>query len=101
MESISFLNLGRSQRLIRRLADKSRSSADGDALNRILFSGPDKSGPTGKGRSDLRLRYSTDETATWRDGPLIHEGPAAYSDMVRLKADRYGILFEAGQKGKK
>lgn len=62
----------------------------------VLFSGPDESGPTGKGRSDLRIRYSTNETESWQDGPLIHEGPAAYSDMVSVGAGRIGILFEAG-----
>ena len=77
------------------------SALNGDARNLILFSGPDESGPTGKGRSDLRLRYSTDETATWHDGPLIHEGPAAYSDMVKLTTTQVGILFEAGAKGEK
>jgi len=74
---------------------------DGDDKNLILFSGPDENGPTGKGRSDLRLRYSTDETKTWRDGPLIHEGPAAYSDMALLPDGQVGILFEAGVKGSK
>jgi sialidase-1 len=78
------------------------ASADDDqTMNLILFSGPDDNGPTGKGRSDLRLRYSTDETATWHDGPLIHEGPAAYSDMVRLEPGQFGVLFEAGAKGQK
>lgn len=65
----------------------------------ILFSGPDEDGPTGKGRSDLRLRYSTDEARSWSDGPLIHEGPAAYSDMVVVSADMIGVLFEAGDAG--
>ena len=74
---------------------RAKSTVDGDDTNLILFSGPDENGPTGKGRSDLRIRYSTDEAETWRDGPLIHEGRAAYSDMIRL-ADDYGILFEAG-----
>ena len=36
----------------------------------IVFSGPDENGPSGKGRSDLRLRYSTDEAKSWKDGPL-------------------------------
>jgi sialidase-1 len=80
---------------------RAASKADGDDLDLILFSGPDENGPTGRGRSDLRLRYSTDETRTWHDGPLIHEGPAAYSDLVRLAAKTYGILFEAGEKGMK
>jgi sialidase-1 len=77
---------------------RAASILDGDALNLILFSGPDESGPTGKGRSDLRLIYSTDETASWHDGPIIHEGPAAYSDMVRLESGHFGILFESGGK---
>lgn len=76
------------------------SRLDGDDLDLILFSGPDDSGPTGKGRSDLRLRFSTDETISWRDGPLIHIGPAAYSDMIRLGTNEFGVLFEAGDKTK-
>ena len=67
----------------------------------ILFCGPDDNGPTGKGRSDLRIRWSRDEGATWRDGPLIHVGPAAYSDMVLVKADTMGVLFECGDAGQK
>lgn len=78
------------------------STLDGDAKDLILFSGPDENGPTGKGRSDLRLRYSTDEALTWQDWNLIHTGPAAYSDLVRLKPSRkqFGVLFEAGDEGK-
>lgn len=77
------------------------STLDGAVRNVILFSGPDENGPSGPGRSDLRLRYSVDETLTWRDGPLIHQGPAAYSDMVRLDADHVGILFECGPENQK
>ncbi|TWT67264.1 sialidase family protein [Allorhodopirellula solitaria] len=73
------------------------STLSGDAIDLILFAGPDENGPSGKGRSDLRIRYSVDETKTWHDGPLIHTGPAAYSDLVRLDADQYGVLFEAGK----
>ncbi|MEO2027453.1 MAG: sialidase family protein, partial [Fuerstiella sp.] len=80
---------------------RAASSLNGDDRDLILFSGPDESGPSGKGRSDLRLRYSTDESATWHDGPLIHEGPAAYSDLVRLRAGQFGVLFEAGSKERK
>lgn len=73
-------------------------SADGER-SLILFSGPDENGPSGKGRSDLRIRYSLDETKSWRDGPLLHEGPAAYSDLVKLTDQTVGVLFEAGPKG--
>ena len=81
---------------------RAASTLNGDQHNVILFSGPDENGPTGKGRSDLRIRFSTDETQSWQDGPLIHVGPAAYSDMVLLSdgGDRIGILFEAGEPSK-
>ncbi|QDS91783.1 Sialidase precursor [Roseimaritima multifibrata] len=78
------------------------ASADNSAATSvILFSGPDENGPSGKGRSDLRIRFSTDDTKTWQDGPLLHTGPAAYSDMVELKPGHIGVLFEAGDKGSK
>ncbi len=65
----------------------------------ILFCGPDESGPSGKGRSDLRIRFSTDEARTWKDGLLLHAGPAAYSDMVAVSDHSIGVLFEAGPLG--
>ena len=74
------------------------STRNGDPSNLILFSGPDESGPYGAGRSDLSIRYSTDETQSWHDGALIHAGPAAYSDLVKL-GNRVGILYEAGNPG--
>ncbi len=80
---------------------RAASVREQDDIDLILFSGPDESGPSGEGRSDLRIRYSLDETKTWRDGPLIHEGPAAYSDMVRLGPQSFGILFEAGAAGQR
>lgn len=69
--------------------------------NRLLFSGPDENGPTGKGRSDLRVRFSDDDGQSWMDGPLVHTGPAAYSDLVLLDAGNVGVLFEAGDVGQK
>jgi sialidase-1 len=70
----------------------------GDLGAVVFFCGPDENGPTGKGRNDLRIRFSTDETKTWQDGLLIHTGPAAYSDIVQIfpDSDQIGILFEAG-----
>ena len=78
---------------------RAASKLDGDARDLILFSGPDDNGPSGKGRSDLQIRYSTDEAATWHDGPLVHVGPAAYSDMVRINSSKIGLVFEAGDRG--
>jgi len=80
---------------------RAMSTSTGDPTNLILFSGPDDNGPSGKGRSDMRIRFSTDEAQTWQDGPLIHVGPAAYSDMVRIDRNAVGILFEAGDAGGK
>jgi hypothetical protein len=69
----------------------------------VVFCGPDDHGPSGGGRKDLRLRYSPDDTKDWRDGPLVHEGPAAYSDLadIRPGLGELGILFEAGDRGTK
>lgn len=67
----------------------------------VLFSGPDESGPSGTGRTDMRIRYSQDNASTWHDGPLIHQGPAAYSDMVAVSDERIGMVFEAGDPGQK
>ncbi|WP_220497972.1 sialidase family protein [Rhodopirellula sp. JC639] len=64
--------------------------------NLIVFSAPDQNGPSGSGRSDLRLRYSSDQTKSWLDGPLIHTGPAAYSDLVMVDDQTVGVLFENG-----
>ncbi|WP_166828711.1 sialidase family protein [Thalassoroseus pseudoceratinae] len=80
---------------------RAASKLDGDKQNLILFSGPDESGPTGKGRSDMRIRYSTDEAKSWQDGPLIYTGPAAYSDMVKLAPNTFGIVFESDKPGGK
>ncbi len=76
-----------------------RSTITGDSDNLILFCGPDNHGPSGGKRNDLQLRYSTDEADTWQDGPLIHAGPAAYSDMALLAPAAVGILYEASDPG--
>ena len=65
--------------------------------NLLVFCGPDENGPSGKGRSDLRIRISKDQAKTWQDGPLVHIGPAAYSDMTSVNEEKIGILFEAGR----
>ncbi|TWT59119.1 Sialidase precursor [Thalassoglobus neptunius] len=80
---------------------RAASIRDDDPQNVILFAGPDEDGPSGKGRSDLRIRYTTDETKTWNDGLMLHEGPAAYSDMVMIAPEKedVGVIFECGDSG--
>jgi sialidase-1 len=49
-------------------------------------------------RRDLTMMLSHDEGKTWQRKTMIHAGPAAYSDLVKLDRDHVGVLFEAGRK---
>lgn len=69
-----------------------RAVDEGDAENVILYAGPGNA----SAREDMTIRVSTDETGSWGKTTIIHHGPAAYSDLVKLDADRFGVLFEAG-----
>ena len=64
----------------------------GDAQNILIHSGPG----WWHFRQDLTLRVSYDEGTTWIDNTLIHPGPAAYSDLVKLGSQEFGVLYEAG-----
>jgi sialidase-1 len=66
----------------------------GDARNVLVYSCPGHPAQ----RRDLTILLSTDEGRSWQDRTLIHPGPAAYSDLVKLDSDRVGVLFEAGAK---
>ncbi len=66
--------------------------AQGDATNLVLFSNP----ATTSTRTRMTVRRSRDETATWDAGLLLHAGPSAYSDLVKLRDGRVGLLFEKG-----
>jgi sialidase-1 len=71
-------------------------SAPGCGANRILFSGP--AHPVV--REVMAVRSSYDEGRswdTWQEGKVIHWGPSAYSDMVRLGVGEVGLVYEAGQ----
>ena len=50
-----------------------------------------------KARQDLTLLVSLNEGRSWSKGMLLHEGPAAYSDLVQLDDRRIGVLYEAGE----
>jgi sialidase-1 len=74
---------------------------EGDARNRILFSGPANPGK----REALTIRSSFDEAQTWQsweEGKVINWGPGGYSDMVDLGDDPVdgpmaGVLYETGE----
>jgi hypothetical protein len=80
--------------VVQNSAVRFRAVDEGDAENVILYSGPGR--PTA--REDLTIRVSLDETATWTKTTVIHPGPAAYSDLVKLDAERFAVLFEGGAK---
>jgi sialidase-1 len=51
-------------------------------------------------REAMAVRSSYDEGGsweTWQEGRVIHWGPSAYSDLIRLDGDDVGLLYEAGE----
>jgi len=57
----------------------------------ILYSGPG----VWDSRQRMQIRYSADAGETWRDGPVLHAGSAAYSDLVEVEPGTIGCLYEA------
>jgi BNR repeat protein len=64
----------------------------------LVFSAPGSA----TSRENLTLSLSDDEAATWRTGPVVHRGPAGYSDLVeindpdQLQDPALGVLYENG-----
>ena len=65
--------------------------AVGDDRDRLLWTGP-----KGPQRSNLVVRVSYDEGATFPRERLIAASPAAYSDLTILKDRTAGVLWERG-----
>ncbi len=59
--------------------------------SRILFSNPDS-----KTRDHMTVRLSYDEGKSWPVSRLLHEGPAAYSGLCKLRDQTIGNLYERG-----
>lgn len=51
----------------------------------------------GKQRKCLTLSVSSDEGSTWEPKRTIHEGHAAYSDLVAISDDQFVCVFETGE----
>ena len=68
---------------------------DGESRNRILHTIP--AGGALGARSNLEVRVSYDEGATFGSPRQVYAGYAAYSDMVKIDSDRVGILWERGE----
>ena len=70
--------------------------------NRLLFSSPaspfrQKEHPYG--RTNLTVRVSYDEGATWSAGRTIWPYPSSYSDLTVLDDGTIGLVYERGDKG--
>jgi sialidase-1 len=66
----------------------------GGPPNVLVYCGPGH--PTE--RRDLTILASFDEAKTWERKTVVHAGPAAYSDLVKLDDGHVGVLFEAGHR---
>jgi sialidase-1 len=60
--------------------------------NRLLFSNP-----ASVKRKHMTVRMSYNDGRTWNVLGELHAGPAAYSDLVRLKDKTIGCLYECGE----
>lgn len=65
-----------------------------EGRGRIIFSSPG-----GKGRTHMTLRISYDDGRTWAVEKVVHAGPSAYSNLVKLPNGQLGLLYERGKKG--
>jgi sialidase-1 len=54
------------------------------------------SNPASEKRVKMTVKASMDEGRTWRTLRTVHEGPSAYSNLVELPGDRFGLLYECG-----
>ena len=60
---------------------------------RLLFSNP----ASKEKRHKMTVKMSEDEGKSWSSSVLLHEGPAAYSDLVILSNGKPACLFESGE----
>lgn len=54
------------------------------------------SNPAAEQRVNMTVRLSRDEGKTWIASKTIHDGPAAYSNLIELKGNAAGLLYERG-----
>jgi hypothetical protein len=75
-----------------------RATDRGNSYNRILLAAPSDS----THRLDMMIRSTFDGGRTWqtvKQGKVIHAGHAAYSDLVAIEEDEFGVLHEGGDTG--
>lgn len=72
-----------------------RATDRGGSYNRILLAAPSHASE----RRQMTIRSSFDGGQTWQtaaQGKILYAELAAYSDLVALNGNRFGVLYEAG-----
>ena len=59
---------------------------------KILFSNPDSK----IARKKMTIKVSGDKGKKWSELTTLHEGPSAYSNLIKIDKFIIGCLFEAG-----
>jgi len=54
------------------------------------------SNPASTERVNMTVRLSRDEGKTWSASKTVHAGPSAYSNLIELKGNMVGLLYERG-----
>ena len=55
------------------------------------------SNPADNKRVNTTVRLRRDEGKAWSSSKTIHTGPAAYSNLVELRGNTVGLLYERGE----
>lgn len=55
------------------------------------------SNPAATKRVNMTVRLSRDDGRTWSHSKPIHPGPSAYSNLVELRGNAVGLLYERGE----
>jgi sialidase-1 len=66
----------------------------GGKQNVLVYCGPGHP----KQRRDLTILLSFNEGKTWERKTVIHPGPAAYCDLIKLDDAHVGVLYETGRR---
>jgi sialidase-1 len=77
------------------VCEGSMISYAGRSASALLFSNPAST----KERRDLTISVSADGGRTWPRHTLVAQGAAAYSDIVVLRGDSLGVMWERGNGG--
>ena len=73
-------------------AGLARYSFADQGVSRLLFLNPANQ----DSRRNMTLRISYDEGLTWIKSKVLHEGPSAYSDVIKLPNGEIACFYEAG-----